>query len=1210
MAADGMEQRELQYEQTLMYGRYTQDLGAFAKDEAARIRVQQERWKAFPRERLRPPELLEYSQSRCAPCRICTVRCQKFLISKVGEDWIFLILLGLLMALVSWAMDFAIATCLQAQKWMYGGLDANIFLQYMAWVTYPMVLITFSAGFTQILAPQAVGSGIPEMKTILRGVVLKEYLTLKTFVAKVIGLTCALGSGMPLGKEGPFVHIASMCAALLSKFLSLFGGIYENESRNIEMLAAACAVGVGCCFAAPIGGRAPRWSWAPHTHTCTHMHTPSNQVPDTEPGRCQAPLPWAGVCLQLPGTPLLGGAQTPRPVWTLRRLDLALVLLPEALGSHHNPQVAWGGGSCSPHSSLPWVHLASRSPSSDLPPLLLPSLTSRAPMPCVGPGTPGLTALQPPGSTQPSGPQPGLASMPMVEQQLGALSSQRCNVCSFPLHSALQGGPSSGPKAPSQLCTPRLVTCLTLRLCPLCCAVSSSVCVRVSIPWAPARAAPSCPHATLLLTPCTTLLPLGHGQPQEGDLLPPLTPPSSVAPQHLCGCTPNPAWVVPMQQCVQAGPHAGAQGALWHGGAVPAPAFLLPLPAAGVLFSIEVTSTFFAVRNYWRGFFAATFSAFIFRVLAVWNKDEETITALFKTRFRLDFPFDLQELPAFAVIGIASGFGGALFVYFNRKIVQFMRKQKTINRFLMKKRLLFPALVTLLVSTLTFPPGFGQFMAGQLTQKDTLVTLFDNRTWVKQGLAEEFEYVGISEAWRHPRSNVFVTLVVFILMKFWMSALATTIPVPCGAFMPVFVIGAAFGRLVGESMAAWFPDGIHADSNTYRIVPGGYAVVGAAALSGAVTHTVSTAVIVFELTGQISHILPVMIAVILANAVAQSLQPSLYDSIIRIKKLPYLPELGWGHHEKYNVRVEDIMVRDMQYVTLNCKYRDLQIVLHSTKLKSLPLVESAESMILLGSIERAQVVALLSNQLSPERRWQQARERAQASAPQKGPSEKLQDEGEGEEEGRAADTGVHFQITTEESSFTPSHGDTRKPLKPALKRVPSSLAESPTAGSTDTSGIALKSLFCANATTEPAEDEYQPGDEMSPSEIMEWEEQQLEQLVNFNNSKIDPAPFQLVERTSLHKTHTIFSLLGVDHAYVTSIGRLIGMVSLKELRKAIEGSVTAKGVKVRPPLASFRDSTTSSSEPETTSIHQLWDRRQRHALPRESSPSETDDKCQ
>lgn len=39
------------------------------------------------------------------------------------------------------------------------------------------------------------------MKTILRGVALKEYLTFKTLVAKIVGLTATLGSGMPLGKE-------------------------------------------------------------------------------------------------------------------------------------------------------------------------------------------------------------------------------------------------------------------------------------------------------------------------------------------------------------------------------------------------------------------------------------------------------------------------------------------------------------------------------------------------------------------------------------------------------------------------------------------------------------------------------------------------------------------------------------------------------------------------------------------------------------------------------------------------------------------------------------------------------------------------------------------------------------------------------------------------------------------------------------------------
>ncbi|XP_029070490.1 chloride channel protein 2 isoform X2 [Monodon monoceros] len=853
-AEEGMEPRALQYEQTLMYGRYTQDLGAFAKEEAARIRLGgPEPWRGPPSPRA-APELLEYGQSRCTRCRICTVHCHKFLVSRVGEDWIFLVLLGLLMALVSWAMDYAIAACLQAQQWMSRGLNTNLLLQYLAWVTYPVVLITFSAGFTQILAPQAVGSGIPEMKTILRGVVLKEYLTLKTFVAKVIGLTCALGSGMPLGKEGPFVHIASMCAALLSKLLSLFGGIYENESRNTEMLAAACAVGVGCCFAAPIG---------------------------------------------------------------------------------------------------------------------------------------------------------------------------------------------------------------------------------------------------------------------------------------------------------------------------------------------------------------------------------ETITALFKTRFRLDFPFDLQELPAFAVIGIASGFGGALFVYLNRKIVQVMRKQKTINRFLMKKRLLFPALVTLLISTLTFPPGFGQFMAGQLSQKETLVTLFDNRTWVRQGLMEELEPPGTSQAWNPPRANVFLTLVIFILMKFWMSALATTIPVPCGAFMPVFVIGAAFGRLVGESMAAWFPDGIHTDGSTYRIVPGGYAVVGAAALAGAVTHTVSTAVIVFELTGQIAHILPVMIAVILANAVAQSLQPSLYDSIIRIKKLPYLPELGWGRHQQYRVRVEDIMVRDVPHVALSCTFRDLRLALHRTKGRVLALVESPESMILLGSIECSQVVALLGAQLSPARRRQYMQEHRAART--SSPSD--------QESPPSPETSLLFQVNTEDSGFPAARGETHKPLKPALKRGPSNtmnLKESPT-GNMEQAGIALRSLFCGSPHPEPASeleksekcDKRKPKrvrislasdsdleGEMTPEEILEWEEQQLDEPVNFSDCKIDPAPFQLVERTSLHKTHTIFSLLGVDHAYVTSIGRLIGIVTLKELRKAIEGSVTAQGVKVRPPLASFRDSATSSSDTETTEVHALWGPRSRHGLPQEGSPSDSDDKCQ
>ena len=63
---------------------------------------------------------------------------------------------------------------------------------------------------------------------------------------------------------------------------------------------------------------------------------------------------------------------------------------------------------------------------------------------------------------------------------------------------------------------------------------------------------------------------------------------------------------------------------------------------------------------------------------------------------------------------------------------------------------------------------------------------------------------------------------------------------------------------------------------------------------------------------------------------------------------------------------------------------------------------------------------------------------------------------------------------------------------------------------------------------------------MSLEEQREWEKQEMEKMVNFKDVHIDPAPFQLVEKSSLLKVHSLFSMLGVNHAYVTTIGRLIG----------------------------------------------------------------------
>ncbi|VDN87154.1 unnamed protein product, partial [Brugia pahangi] len=76
-----------------------------------------------------------------------------------------------------------------------------------------------------------------------------------------------------------------------------------------------------------------------------------------------------------------------------------------------------------------------------------------------------------------------------------------------------------------------------------------------------------------------------------------------------------------------------------------------------------------------------------------------------------------------------------------------------------------------------------------------------------------------------------------------------------------------------------------------------------------------------------------------------------------------------------------------------------------------------------------------------------------------------------------------------------------------------------------------------------------------------WEKEQLSKGIDYSYTTIDPAPFQLVEDTSLYKVHSIFSLLGIRRAYVTKCGVLVGVVAAKEIASAIEriqaGTLTA-----------------------------------------------------
>lgn len=97
----------------------------------------------------------------------------------------------------------------------------------------------------------AAGSGIPEIKTILSGFVIPNFLSLKVLVVKAVGSIFAVSTGMCLGKEGPFVHISTCVAYLVG---NRFRKYRENSRKLREVLSAGCASGLSVAFGAPIGG--------------------------------------------------------------------------------------------------------------------------------------------------------------------------------------------------------------------------------------------------------------------------------------------------------------------------------------------------------------------------------------------------------------------------------------------------------------------------------------------------------------------------------------------------------------------------------------------------------------------------------------------------------------------------------------------------------------------------------------------------------------------------------------------------------------------------------------------------------------------------------------------------------------------------------------------------------------------------------------------
>ena len=135
-----------------------------------------------------------------------------------------------------------------------------------------------------------------------------------------------------------------------------------------------------------------------------------------------------------------------------------------------------------------------------------------------------------------------------------------------------------------------------------------------------------------------------------------------------------------------------------------------------------------------------------------------------------------------------------------------------------------------------------------------------------------------------------LSLLFATVMRTFLVIISYGCKVPAGIFVPSMAIGASFGRMVGilvQTLHESFP---HAkffatcEPDVPCITPGTYAFLGAAAaLSGIMHITVSVVVIMFELTGALTYILPTMVSL------------KCFLTPVGSKSLRFHPDCRWSH---------------------------------------------------------------------------------------------------------------------------------------------------------------------------------------------------------------------------------------------------------------------------------------------------------------------------
>ncbi|XP_074105086.1 chloride channel protein 3 isoform X2 [Cotesia typhae] len=387
-------------------------------------------------------------------------------------------------------------------------------------------------------------------------------------------------------------------------------------------------------------------------------------------------------------------------------------------------------------------------------------------------------------------------------------------------------------------------------------------------------------------------------------------------------------------------------------------------PIGGVLFSLEEVSYYFPLKTLWRSFFCALIAAFVLRSINPFGNEH---SVLFYVEYNK--PWIFFELIPFVMLGIIGGVIAALFIKANLFWCRY-RKTSKLGQYPVTEVLV----VTVITAVIAFPNPYTKMSTSQLiyllfrkcgvSNSDMLCDYQRNFTNFNSTIETAGAEPGVYKAvW---------FLVLTLIMKLVMTIFTFGIKVPCGLFIPSLCLGAIVGRIVGigmEQLAYNYPHiwmfSEECTIGTDCITPGLYAMVGAAAVLGGVTRmTVSLVVIMFELTGGVRYIVPLMAAAMASKWVGDALgKQGIYDAHIGLNGYPFLDSKDEFQHTTLAADVMQPKRNETLHVLTqdSMTVEDVENLLKETEHNGFPVIVSKESQYLVGFVLRRDLNLAIAN---------------------------------------------------------------------------------------------------------------------------------------------------------------------------------------------------------------------------------------------------------